>query len=145
MNKNEIKVTITDLIDEEHKSHYWYGGQCAKIEYKGYTFSIEAIGDVYCDYYVEGILTEYIKDKNNAGIFYNEMCHHLKNDNELYDSIDKDELIFDYHNWWECFVIDTKGNFHDLMWDLDADYLDEAIEEVKEQLDEMIKYIEENK
>lgn len=141
--KNDIKVTITDYIDDEHKSHYWYGGQCAKIEYKDYIFSIEAIGDVYCDYVKDGRVLEYIKDKNNAGIFYNEMCGYLKNDQELYDAIDNDELIFDNNNWWECFVIDPQGNFHDLMWDLDASYLDEAIQEIKEQLDEMIKYIEE--
>lgn len=143
MNENKVKVTIMDYIDDEHKSHYWYGGQCAKIEYKGYIFSIEAIGDVYCDYVKDGRVLEYIKDKNNAGVFYNEMNYHLKNDNELYEAIDKEELIFDHNNWWECFVIDPSGEFHDLMWDLDSSYLDEAIEEVKERLDETIKYIKE--
>lgn len=142
--KDEVKITITDLIDNDHKSHYWYGGQCAKIEYKGYKFSIEAIGDVYWYHKKDGDISDVYKDKNNAGRFYDEMSYLYKNDDELYDAIDKGELVFDYNNWWECFVIDPKGEFHDLMWDLDASYLDEAIEEVKEQLDEMIQYIEED-
>ena len=142
--KNDIQVTITDFIDNQHKSHYWYGGQCAKIEYKGYAFSIEAIGDVYWYTNKDGDISDCYKDKNNSGRFYGEMSYYYKNDDELYDAIDKGELVFDYNNWWECFVIDQQGNFHDLMWDLDASYLDEAIDEVKEQLDEMIKYIEEN-
>lgn len=142
---NQHNVTITNYIDDNHKLHYWYGGQCAKIEYKGYTFSIEAIGDV-CWYYTdEGKTSDYYKDKNNSGGFYGEMRHLFKNDRDLYDAIDKDELIFDLNNWWECFIVDKQGNFHDLMWCLDASYLDEAIEEVKERLDEMINYIEEDK
>ncbi len=142
--KNDIKVTIIDLIDDQHKSHYWYGGQCAKIEYKGYIFSIEAIGDVYWYYVEDGEESDYYKDKNNSGRFYGEMRSLIKNDDELYEAIDKGELVFDYNNWWECFVIGPDGKFHDLMWALDASYIDEAIEEVKEQLDEMIKYIEED-
>ena len=71
------------------------------------------------------------------------MHYYLKNDEELYAAIDNGDLIFDYNNWWECFIIDPQGNWHDLMWDLDASYLDEAIEEVKSGLDEMIAYIEE--
>ncbi len=142
--KNDIRVTVTDYIDDNHKSHYWYGGQCAKIEYKGYTFSIEAIGDVYWYCEKDGDISDCYKDKNNSGRFYGEMSYRFKNDDELYEAIDKGELVFDYNNWWECFVIGPDGKFHDLMWDLDASYLDEAIDEVKENLDEMIKYIEEN-
>ena len=140
--KDEIKVKIMDLIDNDHKSHYWYGGQCAWIKYKGYTFSIEAIGDVYWYRQKDGDISDVYKDKNNAGRFYGEMSYLYKNDDELYEAIDKGELVFDYNNWWECFVYGPDGEFHDLMWDLDASYLDDAIEEVKEQLDDMIKYIE---
>lgn len=138
-----MKVTITDFIDNDHRSHYWYGGQCAKIEYNGYTASIEAIGDVFAEYAPNGEYKIHVKDKNNAGLFYQEMSCYFKNDEELYASIENGDLIIDYNNWWECFIIDPQGNFHDLMWNLDADYLDEAIEESKAGLNEMIKYIEE--
>ena len=138
-----MQVKITDLIDNDHRSHYWYGGECARIEHNGYTAIIEAIGDVYVEYAPNGEYKTHIKDKNNAGVFYNEMHYYLKNDDELYAAIDNGDLIFDHNNWWECSIIDPQGNWHDLMWDLYASYLDEAIEEVKSGLDEMIKYIEE--
>ena len=138
-----MKVTITDFIDANHCSHYWYGGRCAMIERNGYIASIEAIGDIYAEYTPNGEYQAHVKDKNNAGVFYNEMSYYLKDDKELYAAIENGDLIIDHNNWWECFIIDPQGNFHDLMWNLDADYLDEAIEEVKEGLDEMIKYIEE--
>ena len=140
--KNEVKVTIIDLIDDQHKSHYWYGGQCAKIEYKGYTFSIEAVGDVYWYCNKDGDISDCYKDKNNSGRFYGEMSYYYKNDDELYEAIDKGELVFDYNNWWECFVYDKNGEFHDLMWDLDASNLDEAIEEVKENIKGVIQNLE---
>lgn len=145
MNKGDdfMKVTITDFIDNDHRSHYWYGGECVRIEHKGYTASIEAIGDVYAEYTPNGKYVAHVKDKNNAGAFYREMYCYFKNDEELYAAIDNGDLILDNNNWWECFIIDPQGNFHDLMWALDATYLEEAVDEVKEGFDEMIKYIEE--
>ena len=140
-----MKVTIKDRIDNEHRSHYWYGGQCATIEHNGYIASIEANGDIYADYYENGEYVKRYKDKCNTGQFYNEFCCDIKNDVELYKAIDEGNLRFDFNNWWECFITDPQGNFHDLMWVLDADYLDDAIREVKFNLEEMIKWIEEGK
>lgn len=138
-----MKVTITDFIDNDHCSHYWYGGECARIDYKGYTALIAAIGDVYAEYAPNGDYKTHIKDKNNAGVFYHEMSQYIKDDSELYAAIESEDLIIDNNNWWECSIIDPQGNWHDLMWCLDADYLDEAIEEAKDGLDRMIQYIEE--
>lgn len=140
-----MNVLITDLIDNDHQSHYWYGGECAKIEHKGYTAVIEAIGDVYAEYAPNNDIEVYVKDKNNAGVFYKEMCDYLKNDTELYKAIDDEKINFGCNNWWEAFIIDPQGNLHDLMWVLNTSYLNEAIEEVKKGFDEMIKYIEEDK
>lgn len=136
-------VMITDLIDDDHLSHYWYGGQCAKIKHKGYTASIEAIGDVYAEYAPNGKYRHHVKDKSNSGVFYHEMSDYLRNDKALYAAIKNGDLLIDNNNWWECYIVDKDGNEYDLMWCLDADYLTDAIEEVKEQLDDMIKYIEE--
>lgn len=136
-------VTITDIIDDKHLSHYWYGGQCAMIEHNGYAASIEAIGDVYAEYAPNGKYETHVKDKNNAGVFYNEMSSYLKDDADLYAAIQNGDLIIDHNNWWECFITDPQGNFHDLMWCLDAISLGDAIEEVGAGLEDMIKYIEE--
>ena len=139
-----MKVTIVDSLGKDRQASYWYGGRCATINYKGYIASIEAVGDVYWSYDGDDeCCSETFKDKNNAGRFYNEMHHIFANDTELFDAIESGKLQFDYNNWWECFIYDKKGVFHDMMWDLDAIRLDDAIEEVKVGLDEMIKYIEE--
>lgn len=138
-----MKISITDVIDNDHQSHYWYSGECVRIEYKGYIALIEAIGDVNAVHAPNNETEVYVKDKNNAGVFYSEMRGYLKNDTELYKAIENEELIFENNNWWEAFIIDPKGIHHDLMWALDASYLNEAIEEVKEGFEEMIKYIEE--
>ena len=138
-----MEVTITHFIDENHRSHYWYGGECAKIEHKGYVAIIEACGDVYAEYAPNGEYKYHVKDKNNTGYFYHEMSTDIKDDDELYNAIDSGDLIIDNNNWWECFIYDRNGNWHDLMWALDASYLDEAIQEVQAGLDEMIAYIEE--
>lgn len=138
-----MKTTITDFIDNDHRSHYWYGGECARVEHKGYIATIKAAGDVYAEYAPGGEYRFCVKDKNNAGYFYNEMRDVLRSDEALYKAIENGDLIIDNNNWWECFIIDPKGNFHDWMWALDADYLDDAIQEVKESFDEMIAYIEE--
>lgn len=140
-----MKTIITDLIDNDHRSHYWYGGQCAKIEHNGYIASIEAIGDVYVEYYENGEYETRVKDKSNGGWFWHEISCYIKNDEELYKAIQNEDLIFDYNNWWECFIIDPQGNFYDLMWALDSDYLDDAIKEVEENLEDIIKQIEEDK
>lgn len=140
---NEMQIHIDDFIDKEHQSHYWYGGECATIMYKGYVAKISAIGDVYAEYAPGGEYVTHIKDKNNGGVFYSEFNSYIKNDEELDHLIKSGDLIFDYNNWWECFIVDKNGETHDLMWCLDATFLSDAIEEVKESLDEMIAYIEE--
>ena len=138
-----MNVSISDFIDNDHQSHYWYGGEGARIEHNGYTAIIEANGDIYAEYAPNGEYVTRVKDKSNSGSFYNEMNYYLKNDKDLYEAIENGDLIIDNNNWWECFIVDRQGNFHDLMWALDADTITEAIEEVKAGFDEMIKYIEE--
>ena len=138
-----MNVSISDFIDNDRQSHYWYGGECARIKHNGYTAIIEANGDIYAEYAPNGEYVTCVKDKSNSGSFYNEMNYYLKNDKDLYKANENGDLIIDDNNWWECFIVDRQGNFYDLMWALDADTITEAIEEVKAGFDEMIKYIEE--
>ena len=51
-------------------------------------------------------------------------------------------LAIENNNWWECFVFDPAGNFHDLMWALDADYYDEALSEIIVNMDNIINNLE---
>jgi len=138
-----METIFTQDIQDKKALHYWYGGQVAVIKHKGFTFSIEAIGDIYATLYDENKEEiAYVKDKYNGGWFDNEMFNYIKDDNMLLDLLDRQKLVFDNNNWWECFVIDDKSNFHDLMWDLDSMNIYDAIDEVKEQIEKMIEYLE---
>jgi len=134
-------IFIQDIMHGK-KSHYWYGGKVVEIEYKGYTFSIEAVGDVKATLYKDGEPFAYIKDKGNNGYFDSEMSPYIENDEDLYDLIGHGDLIFDNNNWWECYVVDRTGQFHDLMWALDSSNIYDAIEEVADHADEVIEEIE---
>lgn len=149
-----MEVRITDCIDNNHQFHYWYGGDCAKIKHKGYTAYITACGDIDVDYLSgeeeDGEVTENrsrhviasFKDKQNGGRFYDELHNCLKNDDELKKAIENGSLILNEGNWWECYIVGPDGMYIDLAWALDSDYLKDAIEEVKDHLDEMVEYIE---
>lgn len=137
-----METTFIQKIQENKASHYWYGGKVVEIKHKGFTFSIKAVGDMYATLFDENnVEIAYIKDKNNGGWFDNEMSRYIKNDEMLYDLIDKNKIVFDFNNWWECFVIDDKGYFNDLMWSLDCINIYDAIEEVKNSIDDVIKDI----
>lgn len=138
-----MKVTINDFIDNNHQLSYWYGGECARVEHKGYTILIEAIGDIRVSYELNGEEVAYCKDKGNGGRFYGIMAEYFKNDAEVLKAMQNEELIFDNNNWWELSIIDPQGEWHDLMWCAESDMLMGAIEEAKERFDEMIKWIEE--
>ena len=133
-----------DIIDTKHQNNLWYGGDIAEIKYKNHRLVIAAVGDVKVEVADENDnYVGYVKDKNNAGIFYKEFRHFIRDDKHLVKLIADNHIIFENNNWWECFIYDKNGVFHDLMWDLDSIRLDDAIEEVKVSLDEMIKHIEE--
>lgn len=137
------ELSVGYFIDLNHRYHYWYGGDVAEIKYKEYTFSVSAIGDVIANL-TDNIGDEIarVKDKGNNGVFYDEMRSYITGDEQLMQFIAEERLIFDYNNWWECFVTLPSGEFIDLMWALDGNKIDEAVKEVLEEMDQVIKNIE---
>lgn len=144
-----IQILFTDKISLKRLDCLWYGGNVAEIKYKGYTFHIEATGDVYAVLYTAHSDKQlcYVKDKNNGGYFSSEMLSYFRSDKVLYNLLGNDpkryRLELEHNNWWECFVTDPAGNFHDLMWNLDEDNLFKAVNDVLGGLDETIKSLEE--
>lgn len=140
-------LEVCDLIEEKRQYHYWYGGQVAKVQYKDAIFSIEASGDVNFKLIRKEDDSQlfYVKDKENRGSLYHELCHYIKDDEEFQKLLDNEHPDYyaeiDNNNWWECFVT-IGGVFYDLMWCLDADTIEEAIGEVYTSLDEMYDYIQ---
>lgn len=135
-----MDIKILQRIDDGHLSHFWYGGCCAEIKHNGYTLLVSANGDVIVDYLNNGDIIDYVKDKGNNGLFNEVMKYYIKNDGELYTLIGHDLLYIINNNWWECFVIDMNGFCVDSLL-LDSDYLDDAIQEVKDNIEDILKSI----
>ena len=118
------------------------GGSAA---YKGWNFELCATGDVCADLLRKddpGDSLLYVKDKQNAGRFGEEIQTYITTDKALNSALchshPQYQLLLDNNNWWECFVIDPSGGFHDLMWCLDSDSIISAIAEVIAGMDETI-------
>ena len=139
------ELSVDDFIDVNHLYHYWYGGDVAEIKYKGYTFTVSAIGDVIASLTDEnGEEIARVKDKGNNGVFYDEMRSIIDSDEQLTLFIAQERILFDYNNWWECFVTLPSGKFVDLMWALDGYGFDEAVKEVLEGMDQIIKDLDDD-
>lgn len=75
-----------DIIDTKHQNNLWYGGDIAEIKYKNHRLVIAAVGDVKVEVADENDnYVGYVKDKNNAGIFYKEFRHFIRDDKLLAD------------------------------------------------------------
>ena len=144
--REDVELEKNDKIKENRMHHFWHGGIVVTLKHKGYKFRIEAIGDVGCTLYEDKEELAFVKDEANRGSFYNVMDTHIKNDEELQKILDNEtetgkHLNIENNNWWECFIVDKEGNFHDVMWDLDADTIKEAIEEVQINMDRIINVL----
>ena len=144
----DFVIRFNDSISLRRLHCLWYGGNVLDVVYKSYTFHIEAAGDVYADLYMTqgGKHLCYVKDKNNGACFCSVMSPFMRSDRTLFDSMCDNpksyRLELQHNNWWECFVTDAHGVFHDLMWALDADDLFGAVAEVLDGLDYTIKGLE---
>lgn len=149
------EIDVDRYEDGKHEDSYWYGDIVAFINTPSKDYRIAARGDVRCsllakkDYidadgnkYKRGDEIAYVKDKNEAGRFMEEMSPFIKNDDELSKAISGEHPIFEMdienNNWFSLEFLDSDGNFLDDCV-LDCIRLDEAIEEAKQYI------IDENK
>lgn len=133
------------IMDPDHLRSEWYGGTVATLKYNGYTVEVNALGDVEATLLDEaGNFVVDVKDRNNAGAFAEVMRPYIHNDEELESDICDERMLFSYNNWFEVFVTDPAGRFHDLMWDLDNYTLDEAIKETADLFKELVARVAED-
>ena len=145
--REDILVEFTDTTMPKKHDCLWYGGEVAVIHYRQHRFILSAIGDVYAN-----LLDKqdgdrsifYVKDKNNSGYLADEPYPYIKTDKELVAAIDgshrRYHLVLDHNNWWECFLMDPEGEFHDMMLALDSNDIFDAIAEIIAACDEIIAY-----
>lgn len=139
LNGEQVKKRVKELIDQyaEHgiqlnldadyiyadrQNEVWYGGEIASFEYQDrYSVYIEAIGDVEMSLYDEnGEYITRVKDRGNDGLFYDEMCSYIPDDETLERYYghggEKARLIVVDSNWLEIQIYD---NEEEIWFDLD--------------------------
>ena len=107
-------ITIHQNIEPNRKSSFWFNGNVATIEYKGYKFFIEAIGDIEIEGDIKDIETD--------------------------DDLSKVEFI--NNNWFSLtMVLPNNELVYDDMLDFDIafeDDIEEAIKRVVLSMEELI-------
>lgn len=77
------------------------------------------MGDVNIELFdMNDKLIESVNDKNNDGKFKVKIQEHIRDDAELIQILDglhpEKQATINNNNWWEIFVTDKDGAFHDL-------------------------------
>jgi len=106
--KEDYSIEAMTPINLRRQDSLWYGGSTAEIIYKGFTFSIEANGDVRAYLFDSDDTTLFdVKDRSNTGALYGEMLPYLKSDRALRQAMSdkpgKRRLHVEDGNWWEVF------------------------------------------
>ena len=143
-------IEVCNFIEANKQHHLWYGGDIVKIKYKDIDIFIAALGNINITLLGKDTERElfHVKDKFNSGNAYQSLSRYIENDKELKQIIKNEHLKYKLHvfsdcNWWEAYV-GYNGERHDIMWDLDADTLTEAIIKTFKELDEIYGFFEEN-
>lgn len=135
----------------------WYGGKVAEIITDNEIYTIIANGEVRCELiakhdieindckFKKGEVVLSIIDKNNSGKFKYEIENFITNDEDLAELINNDnpdfELELGNNNWLEVFYEKDETNESDV---LDCSNIDEAINEILEEIKDTIKIENEN-
>ncbi len=132
----------------------WYGGKVAEIITDNEIYTIIANGEVRCEViakhnleindceFKKGEVVLSVIDKNNSGKLKYELEGFITNDDELAELIDNTnpdfEINFENNNWLEVFYEDNESAV------LDCSNIDEAINEMLEEIKDTIKIENEN-
>ena len=116
-----MKIVWLQNFDNEHKDSIWYGGDIVSIEYKHYTITIGAYGDIRA--IING---EYYCDKSNGGMFAEYLPEqNIYNDQDLQRAVEENRIEFENNNWFEAVIWDNKKKQYIESWDTIIDELDE--------------------
>ena len=134
---SKFTLDVYQHIDRKHRNVLWYGGVIAVVEYKGYTFSLEARGDIDATLLSkDGEVIQASQDKTNSGGFYADMKDYLVDDDALVNAcnVGADDietvLWLKEENWLEVFIRDSCGNFFTETWEIDDDNIQGGLYEM---------------
>ncbi len=141
-------------FDPKRLNCLWYGGELATIKAaSNVKIELSIRGDVYAVLKgKKGNAISWVKDKNSAGAFTDQMAAHIRDDTHLHSLTDSGRLWLDYGNWIEYDGIvlknesDKTGTFVDLGIIVDNildDNILKAIDEALDRCTEIVNEIEE--
>lgn len=132
--KYPVDITFNDwqIRDSKHLESIWYGGEIARIKYKGYTVTIEARGDVEVCGKIKGRKVDFC-DKHNQAAAWAEIGSFV-NDEDLEKEEVKSAIIDS--NWFEFNVIEPSGKYLEYYGNnvLDGNLID-CLEDIGDYLD----------
>ena len=144
---SQIKLSIEQFIDKEHKNCIWYDGTVATVEYKNHVFWLEANGDVSVTWLPQaGFDDDYYDydNKNVSGAYHNENAlDHFVNDAHLAELDEAGRLVWQDNNWFEVFVETSDGVTYEMARVCNTDDLEECIFEMIEDMDLTINDLQE--
>lgn len=128
-----INIKLNQTIEADKQDSLWYGGTCATLKCKNFTFTLGARGDVECSLFdKDGNCLESVKDRRNGGGFY-ELSHYLHSDEDVRNAEQEEgpySLEFRHNNWWECWIDTTDKKFnenYDDFWNVEESYFYRAL------------------
>ena len=162
----ELKINNPEKLHTDRRDVLWYGGEIARVNHKGYSFILNAEGNVVANLSSIGEtadtdIYERVSDTDNRGEFFDIMFPHIDNDatlralqeggalhipveNPLTGQIEARpyELVIINNNWWEIEVLDSNGRFYNPEWICETDNWDDAIEELIDGVTELVERLE---
>lgn len=147
---NFSALKFLDFIEGHKQHHLWYSGDVIMFNHEEIDIFLSALGAINITL-LDKVNNEelvHIKNKFNSGKAYDELSRFIKNDMELKQIILGEHPKYEFHvftdmNWWEAYI-GYNGKKYDIMWDLDAENVTEAIIEILKDLDNIYEFFREN-
>lgn len=131
-------------VNVEKQDALWFGGLVAVAKnFNGYDFGLFAIGDVVATLYGDdGKEVEYVKDKNNSGLFSEIFGEYFKSDVELAKAERSGRLVIENNNWFEVLACDpSKKVWLDLDWVTNSNGVYDAAREMLANMNDMAEQL----
>ena len=116
---------ISPALREDRQDSVWYNGLLYAYTYKGYRFSVYAVGDI----------TIYYKEDTYHSIYDTD----IKNDAELHKAVENNEIEWGNNNWYEMFIdkVDEKRNVVEEIDNIVIDNLEDCVD--RDWIEDIVK------
>jgi len=142
--KESYSIAFQVPVNLYRQDSLWYGGTVAEIYYKGFTFSVEAVGDIRA--YLHDIVTDTqvfdVKDRYNGGALSGAMLPYVKSDKALEKALSENHGRYQLHlesrNWWEVFGMDNNSTWLNETWLVYSEGILSAVVDALSGIDEYL-------